>query len=291
MRRRAAMLLLAGLLALVGAGLGPAARADEADPEPFPLPAQDELTGRDIYERVVENRFDAYVQESTLVSGDRGDRTQSTKLRMHWRDFRDGNGDGRDDDGGNEDEGVLSKTLVKYTHPFDIRHSGYLIINHAERANDQFVYLPTRRKIRRVNLRGEAVYGTDFSFEDVVPREVQDSTYRRLPDEQVGDRRTYVVEAHPKDTADSEYSRFRVYVDPETFVPLRTRYWDDADLEVKRLEVDPDSIREYDGIFVPMAMTMHNLQLDTWTTLRVTALEPNPDLHHSTFDLRRLESH
>jgi len=27
-------------------------------------------------------------------------------------------------------DGVVSKTVIRYTHPFDLRHSGYLVIAH-----------------------------------------------------------------------------------------------------------------------------------------------------------------
>jgi hypothetical protein len=260
----------------------------EASPTTSPPPLEDALpggaglTGKDIYERVLQNRFDAYVQTSSLVSGDRGGSEQESRLRMTWKNFRE------DDD---PSPGVLSKTLVKYTHPFDLRFSGYLIVNNHQRHNDQFVYLNSSRRIRRVNLRGEAVFGTDFTFEDVVPREVEDSSYRRLPDETVDGVACFVVEVTPLDHADSDYSRFVVHVEQEHNVPLRTRYWDDRELEVKELTADHDRIREFDGVWVPMSSTMRNLQLDTYTSLQIQELEHNPKLRAADFDLRRLESH
>ncbi len=77
------------------------------------------LTGRDIYQRVIDNRFHSFSQKSRLISADRAGREQETRILMYWKDYRD--------DAGNPTRGVLSKTLVTYTHPFDIRYSGYLI--------------------------------------------------------------------------------------------------------------------------------------------------------------------
>ena len=241
------------------------------------------LTGREIYERVLENRFQAYVQTSSLISGDRGGAEQASRLRMTWKSFRDENAQ--------PIRGILSKTLVKYTHPFDLRFSGYLIVNNHERHDDQFVYLASSRRIRRVNLRGEAVFGTDFTFEDVVPREVEDSTYERRADEAVDGVPCFVVGVTPRDHADSEYSLFVVYVEREHHVPLRTRYWDERGIEVKELRASPASIREFDGVWVPLSVTMRNLQLDTYTRLEIEELEHNPKLRATDFDLRRLESH
>ena len=282
-----------GWLALIAAGLALAApapgtaRAGEARAALVkvpPLPEDDShLTGRDIYDRVTANRFDSLIQESTLRSSDRGGHQQTTKLRLHWKDFRG--------DRGEAERGILSKTLVKYFHPFDIRHSGYLVIHNDERANDQFVYLPERRKVVRVNLRSEAVFGTDFSFEDILPREAQDATYQRLEDAEIDGVPAFAVEAVPTELANSEYSRFLVYVEKARSVPLRTRYWDEAGVEVKEMRVERDSIALRDGVWVPMRLSMRHLLHDTRTSLEVTRLEPNPELPRATFALQRLEAH
>jgi len=95
----------------------------------------------------------------------------------------------------------------------------------------------------------------------------------------------------PKPFAASEYSRVRVYIEKARFVPLRTRYWDRAGVEVKELRAQPSTIREFDGVWLPMQATMRNLLLESFTTLTVTDLVPNPHLSQATFDLSRLESH
>jgi len=244
----------------------------------------DGLTGRDIYARVLENRFRAFTQESSLSSGDRAGRIQETRMEMHWKNF---------DPAGDEapGDGVLSKTLVKYTYPFDLRHSGYLIIQNEDRANDQFVYLPERRQTRRVNLRGESVFGSDFSFEDLVPREIEDATYVRRPDEELDGVPVFVVIGTPTEHFDSDYSKFAFHIDRETAVALRTRYWDLAGVEVKELRTERAGIERVDDVHVPMVMTMRNLVQESFTTLRVTHLVPNPDLPRGAFGLRQLQGH
>ena len=275
--------LTAALLFATGAPV--AAAADAAAPAASAAAIADDakLTGHDIYDRVLRNRFDSFSQETQLISGDRGGRQQESRLELIWQSFRDENGQPL--------RGVVSKTLVRYVYPFDIRFSSYLVISNHERINDQFVYYPSRRKVVRVNMRSEAVFGTDFSYEDVVPREIEESEYERVADETVSDIPVYVVEVVPKPFTASDYSKVRVYVEKERFVPLRTRYWDDAGVEVKELRAVPSEIRNFDGVWLPMKATMRNLQQDSFTTLVVSKFVPNPDLPQATFDLSRLESH
>ncbi|MFP6623693.1 MAG: outer membrane lipoprotein-sorting protein [Myxococcota bacterium] len=242
------------------------------------------LTGRDIYQRVLDNSFDSFIQESTLISGDRGGNAQESRFKMWFQDLRDAEAE--------QPTGTLiARTLVQYTHPFDIRYSGYLILSKLDAVNDQFVYLSSQRRVKRVNLRGEAVFGTDFSFEDILPRQIEDADYKRLGDEPANGSDCFVIEATPKDHSQSEYSRLRIYIDKQRNVPLVTRYWDNRQVEVKELRVEPKQIEKIEGVWVPKHLTMRHLKLDSYTILELEELDPNPPLTKTTFELRRLESH
>jgi hypothetical protein len=284
-RHRATLLVVLGSAACAAA-LTPA--VGRADPLPSAaaadkLASDASLTGEEIYQRVQRNRLEAYVQHARLVSGDRGANDQTMRIRVTWKSYRD-----------DQDQpigGTFSKTLIRYDEPFDVRFTSYLIVDNADRVNDQFVYLPSRRRVRRVNLRGESMLGTDFSFEDVVPREAEGATHRRLPDEVHEGIPCFVVEAIPKPEAGSDYSRFVLSVEKTHYVPLRTRYWDGAGVEIKELRADPASIQQFENAWIPLRARMRHLVQETWTSLEIEKLEANPPLEDNVFEVRRLESH
>ena len=255
------------------------ATADAVAPTSF----ADGLTGHDIYSKIIENRFRSFSQESKLISADRAGHSQESRFNMRWQDFRDENGEAP--------RGIMSKTLVKYSHPFDIRHSGYLIQSNQGRSNDQFIYYPSRRRVVRVNLRNQSIYGTDFSFEDVIPREAEDFAYRRLTDAAVDAVPVFVLELYPKEITNSEYSKIEVKVDKERFVILRSRYWDQAEVEIKRFSAETAGVKRFKGVWVAMKSSMQNLLLESYTELIVTKVVANPDFPSNTFDLGRLEGH
>lgn len=270
--------LIAPCLVLVlGAAL---AYADEVATDGF----ADGLTGKDIYERVLANRFHSFIQTSRLISEDRAGRTQESRFRMKWWDVRN------DRDKAEGEDGVVSKALVRYTYPFDLRYAGYLILSRENRAPDQFYYSPSRRRVMRVSLRNEAVYGTDFSFEDVVPREAGEFLYRRLPDGVYEGVDVWVVELFPQEISNSEYSRIEVCVDQKRNVVVRARYWDSAGVEVKELRAPPRKVREFDGVWVPTEAVMRHLLRESKTTLLIDDVTPNPEFDEDTFDLRKLDS-
>lgn len=246
-------------------------------------PVGDGKTAREIYEKVLDNRFERFRQSSRLISGNRADNAQESRMTVLWKSFRDA-----DDQPVN---GVYSKTLVRYTHPFDLRHSGYLVINNADRADDQFVYLNSRRRVRRVNLRGEAVMGSDFSFEDVIPREIEDARYDRLPDEIHDGVPSYVIEITPGPASNSEYSKLRSWIDKQRPIVLRTLYWDQNGVQNKELLAPAAGFREHEGVWIPERTEMRNLVTESWSRLLIEEFEANPPIESGEFDPRRLESH
>jgi len=287
--RHAAAALAAALLALAAPAAAPAQSpapdAGEAQPatDPAAPPAPDpDLDADAIYERVLANRFESSVQRLELRSGDRAGREVSVEVRMLWRRYPEGSPE--------HAGGVLSRTLVRYLEPYDVRGAGYLIINKRENPDDQFVYLRSMRRIRRVNLRGETVVGTDLAVEDIVPREMDEATYTRGEDAVVQGRPCYVVDAVPVETSESRYSRFQLFVETRHFVPLRTRYWDAAGVAVKELRASAESIRELEGVWLPVEATMRHLLDRTWTTLRMVSLAPDPPLPERIFSQRQLQS-
>lgn len=260
---------------------GVAAEATEAE-----IP-ESALTGEQIYDRVLDNRFYAYEQELVMESGDRSQNTQKTRLEMKYLSFR----------GAEDGDRFVSKSIAKYTEPTDARHLGYLVIKKTDGGEDQFVYRPSARRVRRINLRGEAVFGTDFSMEDVFPREVEDATYQRVEDSEVDGVSVFVVDVFPKPEKDSEYNKFKVFVEKDHYVALRTQYWDEYDEMFKELNAERPSIRMFEGkersgdpkqIWVPTHTRMTQLKTGSYTDLEVVTLRLDTKLRDRDFSQREL---
>jgi hypothetical protein len=286
-RRLTAALCTSALLLAASAN---AASVEDASPKPsgegVPADPGQALTGHEIYEKVLDNRFDSYVQQISMHSGDRGGNVQNTEMEIKYRDFRA------------EQDRILSKVIMKYHAPQDVRHLGYLVINKDDGSEDQFVYRPSSRRVQRINLRGEAIFGTDFAFEDIIPQEVEDATYERLPDSEFEGFPVYVVAVTPKPEQDSEYSKFDVYVTRDQFVALRVHYWDKDGLKIKELSAKPESVTMYEHeekgelkqIWVARQQKIVHLKLDSWTELEIEKLDPTVDLKSRHFSERELTS-
>ena len=111
-----------------------------------PAPAEavdpaDSLSGEEIYDLVLSNRFQSYDQSLQMTSGDRGGNFEVVKMEVKYKSFR------------KKDKKILSKSIALYKAPQDVRHMGYLVVNKKTGKDDQFVYRPSSRRVRRVNLR------------------------------------------------------------------------------------------------------------------------------------------
>ena len=113
----------------------------------------------------------------------------------------------------------------------------------------------------------------------------------RLPDATVQGVPVYVVEATPKPSAESDYSKFVIHVETAHYVPLEVHYWDTAGVQVKRLWAERGSIQQFGKVFMPLRATMRHVLRETQTRLRIDRVVPDPELGKSVFDVRRLETH
>jgi hypothetical protein len=236
----------------------------------------DGLTGRDIYQRVLDNKLDTSYIEHRMVSTDPGGSEQTLTFWSRFKDLRtpDAAPDGT----------VISKTVIKFTSPFDKRDTAYLFIEKKGGADDGYHYSRARTRVSRISPAKESIFGSDFSLDDLaVVRHIDDASYQRLPDEVVQGETVWVVDVHHKPESKPAYARSMLYVDKDRNVPLRTRHWDEAGVEVKVLDIPSDRIQRFAGVWIPMEATMHDLSEKTQSVLYVDRVIENPPLADTLF--------
>jgi hypothetical protein len=281
---RAASLLGA---ALVFAAIGRPASAAELE-----LPAREEieaaipeggsLSGREIFDRFLDNRLHSAVQWQTVVSRDPGGNEQRSRFWVRWKDYRDAEKKSHD--------GVVAKTLVKFSDPEDMRQTGFLMIVNKDRSNDQFIWSPATGRVRRVRLSGVGIMGTDYTFDDIGWKSIEDAEYQRLPDEVIDGVPAYVLEVTMKPFVDSEYQTMRTWIDQEHYIPLRTIYRDHNGVPMREMVAESGSIENFEGAWIATRSVMYNLKERTSTSVYVEALDPDvtlADQAFSTFQLTR----
>ena len=173
------------------------------------------------------------------------------------------------------------KSLFVFDDPRDVRGTAFLVHAHREDTDDQWLYLPALRRVKRISSanRSGSFMGSEFAYEDMTPPEVEKFTYRYLRDEPCGDSACTVTERVPVDKR-SNYRRHLVWHDRDELRIRRVEYYDRKDAHLKTLTVS--SYAQYlGGRWWAGEMTMVNhltgkSTVLTWTDYRFgTGLEDN----------------
>src|SRR5215510_13754710 len=80
-----------------------------------------------------------------------------------------------------------SKSVLRFNAPAEVKGVALLVINHPDRASDQWMWTPAINRERRIALqdRSARFFGTDFSFEDLEERDISQYDYALLGDDVV----------------------------------------------------------------------------------------------------------
>ena len=100
------------------------------------------------------------------------------------------------------------KSLFIFDQPRDVQGTALLTHAHINTQDDQWLYLPALKRVKRISAstRSGSFMGSEFSYEDMSPPEVDEYTYRYLRDEPCGELTCTVTQQVPLDRK-SGYSR------------------------------------------------------------------------------------
>src|SRR5713101_1610327 len=110
-----------------------------------------------------------------------------------------------------------SKSILHFTAPPEVKGVALLIVNHTDRASDQWMWTPAIERDRRIALqdRSTRFFGTDFSFEDLEERDVNQYDYALLGEDMVGEP-CWKIQSTPKQSKSSQYAKSVIWIRKDT---------------------------------------------------------------------------
>ncbi len=130
------------------------------------------------------------------------------------------------------------KSLTIFDSPRDVKGTAFLSFSHPEANDEQWLYLPALKRVKRISSRNKSgsFMGSEFSFEDLTSFEVEKYTYKYLRDEVVDGFDSWVIENYPKDQY-SGYKKRIVWIDKEAYRTIRTDFYDRKNSLLKTLKM------------------------------------------------------
>src|SRR5438874_10541865 len=107
-----------------------------------------------------------------------------------------------------------SKSVLRFTAPAEVKGVALLVINHPDRSSDQWMWTPAINRERRIALQNRSTrfFGTDFSFEDLEERDIQQFDYKLLGEESIDGAACWKVQSTPRQSKISQYSHSYVWI-------------------------------------------------------------------------------
>lgn len=129
------------------------------------------------------------------------------------------------------------KSLTIFDNPRDVSGTAFLNYTHRSGDDDQWLYLPALKRVKRISSRNKSgsFMGSEFSYEDISSQEVEKYSYKWIRDEEYEGQDCFVVEYYPVDKKNSGYSRQVVWMDKKEYRTLKTEYFDRKNSHLKTL--------------------------------------------------------
>lgn len=183
------------------------------------------------------------------------------------------------------------RSLLVFQSPKDVRETALLTHNQSSASDDQWIYLPALKRVKRISSSSRAgpFMGSEFAYEDFTAAEIDKFTYSWLRDEACPGEpqaRCHVLDRIPAYEG-SGYSRQTVWMHS---TDLRIVQIDYFDLRAKKLKtLSARSWKQYDGsIWRAHSMEMVNHQTGKSTVLNWGPYSFGAGLAASDFDQSRL---
>ncbi|NIO42905.1 MAG: outer membrane lipoprotein-sorting protein [Burkholderiales bacterium] len=187
------------------------------------------------------------------------------------------------------DEKDGDKSLVVFEEPRDIKGTALLSFSHVHGPDDQWLYLPALKRVKRISSSNKSgpFLGSEFAYEDISSQELMKFDYIWLRDEACGDFECFVLEQRPR-YENSGYTRQIAWYEMDEYRLHRIDYYDRKNVLLKTLTFS--DYRQYlDQYWRAHDMHMANHQTGKTTRLMYDQFQFRSGLTDKDFTQNRLK--
>jgi outer membrane lipoprotein-sorting protein len=177
-----------------------------------------------------------------------------------------------------------SKTLLTFTDPAEIKGVTLLSVIHKGATDQQWLYTPAIQRVRSIapRERTEPFAGSDFTYEDIAERVLDDFNYKMLSDgEEMQGHKTYKIEAIPIAADRSQYKYAYFWVGQDVPVILAAEMYDQSGKKIR--EFHASGLKKVNGITGARHLEMISPVEGTRTVLTIDDAQFNSGLDEKLF--------
>lgn len=128
------------------------------------------------------------------------------------------------------------KGLSIFDKPLDIKGTASLTFSHALEPDEQWLYLPALKRVKRISSKNKSgpFMGSEFAYEDISSQEIEKYTYKYIKDETLNGIDCFVVERYPA-YQHSGYTRQLAWINKQEYRPEKIVFYDRKNSLLKTL--------------------------------------------------------
>jgi hypothetical protein len=229
--------------------------------------------GEKLFERALASRFDAHlVQRAEIVTTDQKGAVSERTVEMAIKRI-----------------GGRVHSLGHITSPEHLRGVRILSIENRERSDDQFLFLPESKRVRRISgaQRADAFLGTDVIFDDLERHYPAEYVLEDGGESDVDGERALVVAARPKFDAGFDLGVYFIGLDAAL---LEVRFFRDGVTAPYRIVRAPRAeTSRFGDVVLPGLLLIDNYRRGTRTRVTFSDTQTGIELPDALFSVDALE--
>ncbi|OGQ55856.1 MAG: hypothetical protein A3J24_02595 [Deltaproteobacteria bacterium RIFCSPLOWO2_02_FULL_53_8] len=179
------------------------------------------------------------------------------------------------------------KYFIYFYQPADVKEMTFMVYKYPGKDDDRWLFVPALNMVRRIAAqdKSSSFVGSDFTYEDVSGRDIEDDTHTLVKEDKLGTADCYVIKSVPKSAGDYTYKLS--WIDKSTHLPLKEEYYDRQSALYRVFTAD--EIKEVSGIPTVVRRSMKNLTSGHRTETEFKKIEYNIGIEDSLFSERFLK--
>ena len=147
---------------------------------------------------------------ATMVIIDNKGNKKTRKIEMFTKKGKDG-----------------QNSFIQFLEPADVKGTAFLTYSHAIKPDEQWLYLPALKRVKRINSKNKSgpFMGSEFAYEDLASQEIEKYTYKYIRDEECNGADCFVIERYPA-YEHSGYTRQLVWINKDKYVAEKIEFYD-----------------------------------------------------------------
>ena len=181
------------------------------------------------------------------------------------------------------------KSLMEFLTPADVKGTKFLSYEHIDKDDDQWMYLPALKRIKRISSKNKsgAFMGSEFSYEDLSAFNIKKYIYEdKLEEVNVDGIVMYKGVSKPVSKY-SGYTKLITWMQKDTFLIYKVEYYDRKKKLLKTSYFE--DYKKYGNVYRIGKITMKNIQNDKSTILVWSKEEIKTGLKDKDFHKRYLK--